>query len=133
MSSRVENTAVAPTVQGSSPVPDKTGVRRGSNVTTTFSEAMNAGTLDRSNVVLRKNGTGPPVSAAVAPRSGGWLVEINPSSRLLAGTRYMVTLRRDSAETGVQDQVGNLLEGHGKYALSADQRYVYFWFKTGRR
>lgn len=128
----VENT-VAPTIQDRSPVSGKTGVRRGSDVSVAFSEAMNVGTLNPSNVVLRKNGTGPPVPAVVNSRQNGWAVEIDPSSRLSATTRYMVTPRRDSSETGVQDEAGNLLDGLGKYVLSGDQRYVYFWFKTGRR
>lgn len=125
--------AQAPTVASSTPVPDKTGVRRGSNVSVTFSEAMKAGTLDRSNVALYKNGAGSPVSAAVTAGAGNASAKLDPSSRLAARTRYMVVLWRDSAESGVQDEAGNLLRGSGKYALSADGRYVYFWFKTGRR
>lgn len=42
-----------------------------SNVSVAFSEPMNAATLNRSNVGLRKNGTGPPVSAAVNPWQNG--------------------------------------------------------------
>jgi M6 family metalloprotease-like protein len=126
---------IAPTVFSSVPIPFKTGVRRGANITTTFSEAMDTSTLIFSPgvynaEVYRENtdGSFTFIPSAVSFSSDGKTITINPNSRLAKKKWHMVRLWNDSA--GFKDLAGNQLAAGGNYQQDSGG-YIYFWFKTG--
>ena len=127
---------IAPTVQSSVPIPDKTGVRRGTNIQITFSEQMDKSTLfyspGLSNAeVYRKNSDGTFTSIpAAAAFSTDDMITLNPNNRLAKKKWHLVKLWNGS--TGLKDPAGNPLDAGGNY-LDDESGYVYFWFKTGRR
>lgn len=92
-----------PTVSSRSPSSGKTGVRRATNVTATFSEEMAKATLTRSTVTLVKSGSTTPVAATVTPSSDGKTVKLNPSASLARRTTYTVKIE------GTKDLAGNPL------------------------
>ncbi|MFF2345589.1 Ig-like domain-containing protein [Pseudarthrobacter sp. NPDC058119] len=98
-------TGPAPTVTSYSPGSNALLVRRNSNVTATFSEAIQgAGT---STFTLRNASTGTAVPASVY-RNGTtnqWILD--PQEPLATKTKYTVTLSGGSA--GIRDLAGNPL------------------------
>ena len=95
----------APTVTGTSPAAGATGAAVSTNVTATFSEAMNASTINADTFTLK---TGPTtVTAAVSLNSTGNTATLNPGTDLAAGTTYTATIKGGS--TGVKDAAGNAL------------------------
>ncbi|MFC0485625.1 CBM96 family carbohydrate-binding protein [Pseudarthrobacter scleromae] len=95
----------APTVTGTSPVDGATGTAVSTNVTATFSEAMNTSTITSDTFTLK---TGPTaVSAAVTYSGTGNTATLNPGTDLAAGTTYTATVKGGS--TGVKDAAGNAL------------------------
>lgn len=126
---------IAPTVFSSVPIPFKTGVRRGANITTTFSEAMDTSTLIFSPgvynaEVYRENADGSFtfIPSAVSFSSDGKTITINPNSRLSSKKWHLVALW--NASTGLKDLAGNQLAAGGNYQQDSGG-YIYFWFKTG--
>jgi hypothetical protein len=106
---------IAPTVNNVSPADAATGVALDTNVTATFSEAMDAttsdgdpSTIDGSTFTLTKPDgpdadTNPDaVTAGVSYDSANKKATLDPSSDLASGTTYTATL-----STGVKDLVGN--------------------------
>jgi hypothetical protein len=96
----------APTVSSVSPAGGATGVAVGSNVTATFSKAMDAATISGSTVWL-KDGAGATVSAAVSYDGGSRTATLDPAADLKASTTYTATVKGGSA--GVKDLAGNPL------------------------
>ena len=88
----------APTVTARSPASGATGVVVASNVTATFSQDVQAGTI---SFVLKNGST--TVSAAVTYDVASRTVTLDPSSNLAAGTTYTATL------SGAQDLSGNTM------------------------
>jgi hypothetical protein len=95
----------APTVTGTSPADGATGVAVSTNVTATFSEAMNTSTITSATFTLKTGTTA--VSAAVTYSSTGNTATLNPGTDLAAGTTYTATVKGGS--TGVKDAAGNAL------------------------
>ncbi|MEE2523899.1 DUF7594 domain-containing protein [Pseudarthrobacter sp. J47] len=95
----------APTVTGTSPADGATGVAVSTNVTATFSEAMNASTINSTTFTLKTGTTA--VSAAVTYSGTGNTATLNPGTDLAAGTTYTATVKGGS--TGVKDAAGNAL------------------------
>lgn len=124
-----------PTIVSSTPTPEKTGVLRKTNVTTSFSKEMNKTTLNKYNVTLYKSGNSTQLGATVTPSSDGMSVKLNPygsTTKLLAArTWYQAVIWKDAE--GVKDIEGNVLKGSGNYQESSGGSYVYWWFKTGLR
>ena len=128
--------AVPPTVLSSAPAPGKT-VARKSSVKVNFSEMMDLGTLNRYGVKLVREGTTTSISATVTYSGDFESVTLNPygnTKKLLsARASYRVLLSTDDVD-GLRDaDDGELLQGGGLYAASADGKTVSFVFKTGRR
>ena len=94
-----------PTVTGTSPVNNATAVLRGANVTATFSEAMQASTLNTTTFGLRKSGTTTNVAAAVGYDPATKRATLDPNVDLKAGATYTATVT-----TGAKDQSGNQLD-----------------------
>ena len=95
-----------PTVSGMSPASGATGVQTGTTVQATFSEAMNAATINTSNFKLR-DATNTLVAAAVSYDSATFTATLTPSSPLVRGTTYTATVKGGSS--GVKDVAGNAL------------------------
>jgi hypothetical protein len=96
---------VAPTVTAKTPPADKTGVGRLSNVTATFSEAVQ--NMNGTTFKLKNTTTGATVTAVVSLSSttNKWI--LNPSATLPANTRFTATIV--GGATGVKDVAGNPL------------------------
>jgi subtilisin len=94
-----------PSVTGTTPANDATGVLQGANVRATFSEAMQAGTINTNTFKLRKAGTTTNVAAAVSYDPATKTATLNPNNNLRAGATYVATLT-----TRATDQSGNQLD-----------------------
>jgi hypothetical protein len=97
-------TGPAPTVTGTSPAANATGVGRTANVVAAFSEAV---TGVSSTTVKLKTSSGTAVSAVVSYSTTSRKVTINPSKTLAAKTKYTVTLT--GGTTAIRDAAGNPL------------------------
>ena len=94
-----------PGVTGTTPANDAAGVLQGANVRATFSEAMQAGTINTNTFRLRKAGSTTNVAAAVSYDQATRRATLNPDNNLRAGATYVATLT-----TGATDQSGNQLD-----------------------
>jgi subtilisin len=95
----------SPSVTGTSPANNATGVLRGANVTATFPEAMQSSTINPTTFRLRKAGTTTNVAAAVSYDPATKRATLNPNVDLKAGTTYVATVT-----TGAKDLAGNQLD-----------------------
>ena len=109
----------APTVTGTSPTADATGVAVSANVTGTFSEAMDASTVTSNTFTLRAGTTTVP--AAVTYNSTDKVVTLNPDADLVAGTTYTATIK--GGTSGVKDVAGNV--------LASDKTWTFTTASTG--
>ncbi|MCC6237807.1 MAG: Ig-like domain-containing protein [Dehalococcoidia bacterium] len=99
-----------PTVTGVSPANGATDVAVGSNATATFSEPMDATTVNGTTVELHQgSASGPLVSAAVSYDGPSRTVTVNPTADLQAGTQYTLRVRGGAADPRVKDVAGNAL------------------------
>ena len=94
---------ILPTVSSTIPVNAASGVVRNTNVTATFSEAMDAATITDMTFTLMRGTT--HVSGAVT--YVGTSAVFNPASNLAAGTLYTATVTGGTG--GVKDLAGNAL------------------------
>lgn len=90
----------APTVSSTAPANAAGGVAVSSNITATFSEAMDAATITTTTVTVSHGST----SVAGAVSYSGNTVTFNPTGDLLAGFSYVATIT-----TGAKDMSGNAL------------------------
>ena len=104
-----------PTVSVTSPAANATGVAPDANVTATFSEPMNAATIETARMTLVRQGTGTPVAAAVTYDAANRRATLNPSANLQAGAVYTATV--DGGAGGVTDVGGNLLAADHTWEL----------------
>jgi hypothetical protein len=95
-----------PTITTTTPVAGATGVRRNSNVTATFSEAI-TGFAVAGKVRIERVSTGAAVASAITFNTTTRVLTINPGASLLANTQYRVTIT--GGTTGVRDLAGNPL------------------------
>jgi uncharacterized delta-60 repeat protein len=109
----------APTVESVTPANGATNVSRDTNITATFSEAMDPATLNNSTVTLVAKGSTTPVDATVTVSDDGKTVTLDPSSKLAKKTKYKATIK--GGDSGAKDLAGNPLANN------------YTWsFTTGR-
>ena len=85
--------ALYPRVTGTFPAAGATGIARTSNVTATFSEAMNATTINATTFTLVKSGTTAPVGASVSYDAQAKKATLNPSADLAPGATYTATVK----------------------------------------
>ena len=100
---------VAPTVTARTPTA-ATGVPAGTDITVTFSEAMNASTINGTTFTINQtSGAGSPqaVTGAISYDAATRTATFNPSGNLVAGASYTVTVT-----TGAEDLAGNALTGN---------------------
>ncbi len=91
-----------PQVLAVTPLAGAIDVARSTNVTATFSEPMNAGTIDGATLNLAPSGGGPAVPAAVTYTPGNLTATLDPDSDLASSTTYVATVT-----TGAKDLAGN--------------------------
>jgi subtilisin family serine protease len=97
--------ALYPRVTAVFPAANVTGVAKTANVTATFSEAMNATTINTTTFTLVKSGTTTPIGAAVSYDSTKKKATLNPSVDLAPNTTYKATVKNGSS--GVKNAVGD--------------------------
>jgi hypothetical protein len=107
-----------PTVTTVSPANAATGVSASANVTATFSEAMDPGSISTSTFELRDQNNAL-VPAAVTYNATTRVATLDPTSNLAAGLSYSARVR--GGATGVKDLAGN--------ALASDS--VWFFKRSG--
>ena len=95
-----------PTVSSVSPAASASDVAINSSITIAFSEALNASTVNSTNVLLR-NGAGATIAATVSYNSANKTVTLTPTAALANGTNYTVVIRGGTG--GVSDVAGNTL------------------------
>jgi hypothetical protein len=108
----------APTVTGVVPANNATGVARTANVRATFSEDMNASTINASTFKLKKAGTTTLVPAAVSYDAATKRATLNPNADLQAGATYVATVT-----TGAKDLADNRLDQNPN--LAGNQKKVW--------
>ena len=91
----------APTVTVISPAASATGVGVASNMTGTFSEAMQAATLTTTTVTLLAQGSTTPIAATVVYDAATRTVTLDPTGTLAANTIHTATINGGSS--GVKD------------------------------
>jgi VCBS repeat-containing protein len=101
-----------PTVTAVSPLDGATNVAKGTNVEATFSEAMDAATLNDAegdgNFTLKKTSDNSLVGAVVSYNATNTKATLNPSGDLAYNTQYTATVT-----TGAKDLAGNALDQDG--------------------
>ena len=114
----------APKVRRVVPAENATGIGPGANVSTIFSEAMRAGSINTNTVKIFRAGTTTPIGAVVSYDASTKKATLNPNANLQRGTRYKAVVT-----TGAKDLAGNRLDQNA--ALSGLQQKV--WFFTVRK
>jgi hypothetical protein len=107
----------APTVTGVTPQNGATGVGRNVNVTATFSEAMDATTINGNTVQLR-NPSNTLIAATVTYNATSRVVTLNPNSSLSSLTTYTVTIRGGSTDPRVKDVAGNAMGANRTWSFT---------------
>jgi hypothetical protein len=120
----VFNTVVSPdttppTVSEMSPAGGATGVPTGTTVQATFSEAMDASTVNTVSFELRAANT--LVAAAMSYDSGTATATLIPSSPLVRGTTYTATVKGGTA--GVKDVAGNALASDVSWSFTTAAQF----------
>ena len=93
-----------PTVEARAPIPESAGVSVGTNVTSTFSEAMLQDSLTGETAFLVKAGDSSPVPATVTYDALTRTATVNPNQSLAGDTFYTMTVK--GGANGVKDLAG---------------------------
>ena len=97
-----------PTVTAVSPTDGTTGVSPTANVTATFSEVMDAATINGTTIELR-DAANALVAAAVTYNATTRVVTLNPTPNLVGGAIYTAIVRGGAVDPRVKDAAGNAL------------------------
>ena len=106
---------IAPTVTATSPVNGATGVATSTTVTVTFSEDMDASTLNSPATNFRLNVTvgGAVVAGSVSYNAVTRIATFTPTASLLPSTNYTATVT-----TGAKDAAGNALAANATFSFT---------------
>src|SRR6185369_15792981 len=96
----------SPTVSAVTPVNGAGGVSAAASDAATFSEAMDATTVNTTTVQLR-DPSGALVAAAVAHNSTTRTATLTPSAALASSTTYTATVRGGATDPRAKDVAGN--------------------------
>jgi hypothetical protein len=94
-----------PKVTGTTPANNATRVAPGANVRATFSEPMQASSVNTITFKLKKAGTTTFLGATVTYDAATRTATLNPNNNLQSGRTYIATVT-----TGAQDEAGNSLD-----------------------
>jgi len=97
-----------PTVTSFAPAAGANNVSVGANVTVTFSEAMDAATVNGATVELRAP-SNALVSSAVSYNATSFTATLDPTASLLGGTTYTARVKGGSTDPRAKDLAGNAL------------------------
>ena len=92
-----------PTISSQTPTDNATGTAVTVSPTLTFSEALNAATVNAATIQLRTYASSTPVSATVQYNSDTYVVTIDPVANLDANAQYYIWV------SGVKDAANNAL------------------------
>jgi Domain of unknown function (DUF4082)/Bacterial Ig-like domain/Bacterial Ig domain len=106
-----------PTVSALSPASGATGISRTANVLVTFSEAMDAATINSNTVQLRTAG-GALVSSVVTFNAGTRVATLNPAPTLAGVSTYTVTVRGGATDPRVKDVAGNAMAANRVWSFT---------------
>jgi hypothetical protein len=98
----------APTVVGFSPASGATGIATTTAVTATFSEGIDATTINGTTFELRASG-GALVAATIGYDSGTRTATLTPNAALAGATTYTATVKGGPTDPRVKDLAGNPL------------------------
>ena len=93
-----------PTVSATSPTAGSSGASPSAPITVTFSEAMDAATINGTNITVRATASGTAVAGTVTYNTTTHVATFTPSSPLAQNTGYTVTVA-----SAVKDAAGNLM------------------------
>jgi Domain of unknown function (DUF4082)/Bacterial Ig-like domain/Bacterial Ig domain len=96
----------APTVTATSPAAGATAVATGATVTATFSESMNAATINANTFELR-NAANALVAGSVSWDAGTRTARFTPSSALTASATYTASIKGGPGSPRAEDLAGN--------------------------
>jgi RHS repeat-associated protein len=111
-----------PTVTSLSPLAGATNVNANANVTVTFSEAMDAATVNGSTVEIR-DPSNTLVSATVSYNAASFTATLDPTASLAEGVTYTARVRGGGTDPRVKDVAGN--------ALTADVTWTFTTAQNG--
>ena len=106
-----------PTITATTPADGAVGVIRTSNVTATFSEAMDSTTINATTFVLR-DATDAVVPATVSYSTSSRVATLNPTPTLNSGATYRVTIV--GGGSGAKDLAGNALAVDRVWSFTAE-------------
>ncbi|MEO6031856.1 MAG: N,N-dimethylformamidase beta subunit family domain-containing protein, partial [Burkholderiaceae bacterium] len=106
-----------PTVTATAPINGATGVALGTAVTATFSEAVDAATLNSGTFELRTPAS-VLVAGAVSYDATTRVATFTPGSPLVASTTYTATLKGGATDPRVKDLAGNALAANGSWSFT---------------
>jgi hypothetical protein len=95
-----------PTVTSTTPASGATNVSRTANITATFSEAMDASTINGTTVELR-NASNVLIAAVVSYNATTRVMTLNPNSTLSSRMTYTVLIKGGTTDPRVKDLAGN--------------------------
>lgn len=105
--------ATPPAVASTSPASSTVGWLVNGSITVTFSEPMNASTINTGSVTLKVTSSAAPVTGTVTYETGSNTARFTPSSSLAYGTSYTITVT-----TAASDVAGNGLSAPYTVAFS---------------
>jgi len=108
----------APRVKSTDPQSGATGVSPTANLTATFSEEMNASTINATTFKLFKKGSTTKVGASVSYDATADKATLDPTNSLKRGTTYKAVVTTDA-----KDLAGNSLDQNS--SLSGPQQRVW--------
>ncbi|MDX1995676.1 MAG: malectin domain-containing carbohydrate-binding protein, partial [bacterium] len=106
-----------PLVTSLSPINNASNVSRTANITATFNEAMNAGTINGTTFQL-KDPADNVIPAAVSYNAASFTATLNPSSSLAYSTTYTVSVV--GGATGLKDVAGNALAATSTWSFTTE-------------
>jgi hypothetical protein len=95
----------SPNVSSTTPANNATGVARSANVRATFSEAMEASSIEAGSFKLRRKGTSTSIGAIVTYDPSTDRATLNPKAELKPGATYIATVTPNA-----KDLAGNQLD-----------------------
>jgi len=96
-----------PTLVGTDPTNNATGVQVNSYMTLNFSEAINPSSATSSSIVLKDSNDTTIATAITSDENNASIIKVTPSATLNMGVSYTLTIT-----TGIADLAGNHLESN---------------------
>ncbi len=106
---------IPPMVTAISPADGSTNIATNATVTVTFSEAVNASTVNTGTLFLLRNGT-TAVAASVSYDAASQTATLTPSTALANSTAYTIVVQGGAG--GVKDDAGNALAADATASFS---------------